>query len=416
MTSLSSLLLLVILTKGGTSNAFQLPSKRYNHGITTTSTTTTKITFLVPQQQQQSLQRQSLQQSKKRFFVQSPSSSYLSLLGRKDDDDDDDDDEEEGMIEAFRGLDSLSSLDLSDDKDDTSLPPNDPIAAKLAELEEKIKNNDFGTSSTEATPEEAKLYGEMMRELEEEGQAGMYGNLMGELMDGKEPKLVQDLDKFAAEDDDNLPSSSGVGFGKTPSATTTSSEIDPDMDEFMERALREALEEVTSKTDIDPKVAGSIRDDEETMKELNRIFDRANEQLMESVQEIREEQAAMTKANAEARRDKTIDDERRLAEAEGSVTRLLENVNKETMEVERAIEDLKRAQSQMDSEPLTKLTNLRGEGGIVKQGALVGFALFSLRALAETTALGGVDGEQHFIAAVIQAGIAFVCGIYFFFF
>jgi len=383
--------------------------------------------FTVPRNYQHAIKQQQQQLQKTKILSNFP--SILSLLAKNKDEEDSGEEEEsqEGMIEAFRGLDSLSSLDLSDN-DVKSLPPDDPIAAKLAQLEQKINDGDFGSTTEEATPEEAKLYAEMMRELEEEGQAGMYGNVMEDLLEGKEPSLIQDLERAATEDkEENIEPSfpsknaveSGVGFGRNKDQSLGSASSvaeEPDMDEFMERALREALEEVKSRADI-PQAATteSIKDDEETMKELNAIFDKANEQLLESVREIREEQAAMTKANAEARSDTLAEDERRLAEAEGSVSRLLENVNKEAAEVEKAILELKEAQEEMNADPLSKVTNLR-DGGLIKQGALVGLVLFASRALAETTALGGVDGEKHFMAAVVQGVIAFFCGIYFFFF
>ena len=118
-------------------------------------------------------------------------------------------------------------------------------------------------------------------------------------------------------------------------------------------------------------------------------------------------------AAAEKRRSDSLkDEEQRLAEAEGSVTRLLDKVKDETLEVEKAMEDLKKAQDQLLNDPLMKAVDVKS-GGIVKQGALAGTLLFSFRTLGELFLLSGPNGSEHGIAAIIQGAIAVACAAIF---
>jgi len=104
------------------------------------------------------------------------------------------------------------------------------------------------------------------------------------------------------------------------------------------------------------------------------------------------------------------DDAKRLAVAEKSMEAMLGKVNRETVEVERAVEDLKTAQAEMEKDPLFKLRS----GGIVKQGALVGFLLFSVRSIIDSVA--AISDESHLPAALLQGAIAMACAAYFFLF
>ena len=112
--------------------------------------------------------------------------------------------------------------------------------------------------------------------------------------------------------------------------------------------------------------------------------------------------------NAQKGIDRMEDDARRLAVAEKSMEAMLNKVNKETAEVEQAVEDLKKAQSEMEKDPLFKLRS----GGIVKQGALAGFLLFSIRSIIDSVA--SISDESHLTAALLQGVIAMACAAYFF--
>jgi hypothetical protein len=92
--------------------------------------------------------------------------------------------------------------------------------------------------------------------------------------------------------------------------------------------------------------------------------------------------------------------------------KMLQKVNEETLEVEKAVRDLKAAQEELSDDPLYKLRN----GGIVKQASLVGTALFSVRAITEIAAMTGPNGDAHTLPALIQGAIALLCAAYFFLF
>ncbi len=118
-------------------------------------------------------------------------------------------------------------------------------------------------------------------------------------------------------------------------------------------------------------------------------------------------QAELTEESAKARNNALKNEEQRLAEAEGSVSRLLNKVKEETLEVEKAMEDLQKAQEQLLDDPLMKAAELRS-GGIVKTASLAGALLFSFRSVGELIVADPT-------AAAIQAVIAVACAVYFFF-
>ena len=120
----------------------------------------------------------------------------------------------------------------------------------------------------------------------------------------------------------------------------------------------------------------------------------------------------MTKASSESRSNSLKDEEQRLAEAEGSVSRLLEKVKEETLEVEKAMEDLQKVQEDLMKDPLMKAIDLK-TGGIAKQGALAGALLFSFRSVGELILMSGSNGAEHGAAAAIQGVIAVACAAYF---
>lgn len=89
-------------------------------------------------------------------------------------------------------------------------------------------------------------------------------------------------------------------------------------------------------------------------------------------------------------------------------------VKEETLEVEKAMEDLQKAQEQLLDDPLMKAADLRS-GGIVKTASLAGALLFSFRSFGELLLLTQPNGADHGMAAAIQAVIAVACAAYFFF-
>jgi hypothetical protein len=109
--------------------------------------------------------------------------------------------------------------------------------------------------------------------------------------------------------------------------------------------------------------------------------------------------------------EKMEEDTQRLNMAEQSMKRMMEKVSAETKVVEEAIKDLEEAQASIDKDAVGQLVGLKS-GGIVKQGALVGALLFSVRSFAEGVGFFAGD-SSHLLPAVLQAAIAVVCLIAF---
>jgi hypothetical protein len=101
-----------------------------------------------------------------------------------------------------------------------------------------------------------------------------------------------------------------------------------------------------------------------------------------------------------------------MEQAQESMSKMLRNVNLETLQVEKAVRELEAAQQDIAENSLLKLKG----GGFVKQGALVGALLFGGRAIGEVLAMVGPNGELHTAPALIQGAIAVACAAYFFFF
>ena len=186
-------------------------------------------------------------------------------------------DDRDGMNEAFSSLESISSLDPDEDGE---------VAAPATSTEKGI--------TFDGPPEdEAKLYSEMYKELEEEGEEGLYSNILGAMGGDVKVKkesstILNDADGIGATSPE-----SDETILKFKSVSDDGDIGDPDMDAFMAQALKEAVAEAREKTPDEVAEAvksDSILDDEEMMKEMNKIFDKANKKLVESAKEIRKEQ------------------------------------------------------------------------------------------------------------------------------
>lgn len=84
---------------------------------------------------------------------------------------------------------------------------------------------------------------------------------------------------------------------------------------------------------------------------------------------------------------------------------MLNRVNQETAQVEKAVEELREAQRRLDSSFLSKLQR----GGLPKQSALVGLLLFSIRSIMDTVT--AFSNESYLEAALLQGGIALLCAV-----
>ena len=194
-----------------------------------------------------------------------------------DNDDDDDDTRAPGMEEAFRELDNLVESKGEDaGQASTTTPPSSPISADKDVVPD--------TTTTQAlTPErEAGMYTKLMEDLEVTDDDELYSDVMAELggdsSEGRKP----------------APASSSSSMQSLVDSTTTAGGTNmasskADMDKFMDEALSEALKEVKLKSS-ESLSSESILNDDKIMKEIEAIFDRGNEQLMESLEEIRQEQ------------------------------------------------------------------------------------------------------------------------------
>ena len=90
--------------------------------------------------------------------------------------------------------------------------------------------------------------------------------------------------------------------------------------------------------------------------------------------------------------------------------RQLDKVARETADVEKAVADLRIAQKELDQNFALKLRN----GGLPKQGALVGFALFSVRSILDTITAVTTGDSAMLTVALAQGAIAIVCAVVFF--
>lgn len=360
--------------------------------------------------------------------------TVLSSKSSSNDDDDNDDDEQTGMKNAFQSLEGLSSLNdiestfLSSPSSETKKKPNMTPEEIKAVLQQASSTNSFSRDlNPNEEMEELKLYSGMYKEMEEnedEDGASIYGDILGELKGEKD-------DDGLSMNVENKASTSGKGFGKTKVMNDADGigsitrgdnddddmevlravELSQDTDEFMRQALEEAMQEVGKNDKGGDKLAAEILKDEEMMREINAIFDRANEELLKGVAEIKAEQQALTDASAKKRSKSLEEDDRRLKEAEESVEKLVAKVRKETLEVEEAVKNLEAVQAELSKDPVMRAVSIKS-GGIVSQGALVGALLFSFRSVAELLMLSGPDGSSHIVPAAIQALIAAACAAY----
>lgn len=117
--------------------------------------------------------------------------------------------------------------------------------------------------------------------------------------------------------------------------------------------------------------------------------------------------------NAKASQAKIDQEEQRLALAEANMKKMLARVNQETRNVEDAIEDLKRAQEESEGGLDGQLSSLKS-GGVVKQAALAGALLFTLRAGVDIIGFLGGD-SSHAFPALVQGALAILCIVGFIF-
>ncbi|KAG7348117.1 hypothetical protein IV203_016822 [Nitzschia inconspicua] len=297
-----------------------------------------------------------------------------------------------GMEDAFRQLEKLSSLDESKT---SSLMAE--TTQSLSEQEQKKKRDAaFAKAMKELN---LKDIIDDPPEVPTESEVELYKD------------MATELSAAASEDDLVADLKSDLDMEEVVTPT-----IDAKNEIFMNKAIDEALKEAKEQ-DGEVVEKESLLDNKEIMAEIEKIFDRANDKLLEGLEEIRSEQMLLARQsaerNAKVSQAKIEEDEQRLALAEANMKKMLERVNRETRNVEEAIADLKRAQEESEGGLDGQLSSIKS-GGVVKQAALAGALLFTLRAGVDT--VGFLAGDpSHAFPALLQGALAIICIVSFIF-
>ena len=225
----------------------------------------------------------------------------------------------------------------------------------------------------------------------------------------EDPRATTDNVFENIRDDGDVISNSSSDQASFDSPITSEDQID----KALNRALSESIQTVEEKlpTELKDAISMSVMDDEDFKKEVAQIFDKASVDLKEALDDIRREQDEFVKESAAKSAAKTMaamkEDHYRLNQAEESMVKMIDRVNRESQEVERAVDELKKAQANMSQDPLLLIAN----GGIVKQAALAGALLFTTRSVVDAVAMMTGD-STHAVAALVQGAIALACVAY----
>lgn len=296
--------------------------------------------------------------------------------GEEDEDDPLLNDQREGMADAFAALDGLTADDFDDLKPSSSL--EEAVASSTANMEQS-----------------AKVFMEMQAELSARGEDGVYDDIIGDLSGDIDdlnsiPSAVLEDDVTelgnALDEASVLSDADGLGSGDGSSSTLTTADVTNDvltqevepslsMEDFMSKAVTEALTEVSAAENLageatSPEDMGETKDialaaeqlleDEQLRKEIEEIFDRAGEKLRNEVAVMKKEQEMFTKVSEDQGLEYIESEKQRLSEAEESVSRLIQTVAARTNEVQEAMEELERARNEAGD----------GSGGGIEKTAL----------------------------------------------
>eukprot|EP00816_Leptocylindrus_hargravesii_P006187 CAMPEP_0196820408 /NCGR_PEP_ID=MMETSP1362-20130617/75145_1 /TAXON_ID=163516 /ORGANISM="Leptocylindrus danicus, Strain CCMP1856" /LENGTH=390 /DNA_ID=CAMNT_0042199283 /DNA_START=53 /DNA_END=1225 /DNA_ORIENTATION=- len=348
-----------------------------------------------------------------------PHHPNIRLLAKMDDDDyegDEVDDDDEALMAAFASLDALGSLDGDEDafpEGSESFSQSGAFDAMLNDLENdgdiatEIKAGNTGKQKS--AEDEVKMYTDMLGELSDKGEEGIYDNLRLDLAKANmDLESLMDLADAATDDDDDNDEAI-----RRPNPPETKVEIEESQDEMIDRVMKEALEEAQG---VSPEIQiDSLEGDEEMMKEINALFDRAAVEMKAAAAQIKKDQAIMSAEYSELRKEKEAEEEERLRAGKAQVSKMMEKVEKEAAEVQQAIADLEAAKAKTDGDPLLKVLNFKN-AGVAKQGALTLSLLLALRSLIDLVQIGGVSGNEHAFLAAVQAVVSVAAGVFYFFF
>lgn len=227
------------------------------------------------------------------FLVLTRRGPRLSAKGSNHQDDDDDDHrmKQRGLDEALRRLDELGEDALKE-----NTPNKKASAPRITVSPDLLPDNDSNNSPS--LESEAKVYGELMGELDENEQSESYNEMMQEL--GGQAKQSFDTYSSVLQEMGGTPSK---GFGKTNPQNNKEVTI-PDFisqelleekgtEKFMENALKEAIKDVKLNN---PEFSTKVLSDESIMSEIEKIFEEGNKKLEESIEEIKREQVRSSRS------------------------------------------------------------------------------------------------------------------------
>ena len=175
-----------------------------------------------------------------------------------------------GMDEALRQLEEL--LASSSGSDDT-LQKKRQTDEVFAKAMDSLGLKDVSPPSLE---DEAKLFKDLAKEASEKSEDDVYAEVLSDIGGASKGLGTKQQQQQQLEQQQSM----------------AFPDFDPkrqDTDILLNKALEEALVEAEEKsgTEIDKK---SLLNDREIMKEIEKIFDRANDKLLQGLQEIRSEQ------------------------------------------------------------------------------------------------------------------------------
>lgn len=294
----------------------------------------------------------------------------MSSQNNNNDKDEEDEPSGVGMERAFQQLERLSFL--PNETTNSNINNTTKIQASVQDL----------PPSQATTPEqEVEIYKNMVQELEQTTEEDLYST------------VLQDMGGTSSKDNDNEQPTEKQPTEKQQPKTSA---------DLLNQALAEALQQVQVNN---PSAVDSILDDPVLLNEIDAIFERGNAKLLEGLEAVRREQEQLTQASIQQAQEEP---DARLEAAERSMQAMLNRVNQERSNVEQAVQDLQRAQEQETN----VLLNLKQSP--VKQGALIGFLLFTFRSLAESYAALSSGDPSEWTVALVQGAIALVCAAVFY--
>jgi hypothetical protein len=269
------------------------PVTAFLHKNVETRTPTTKSQSGTDRSNFQNTQISTLIPNERRLPSLKSENTFRAKTNKNDDGDGKNDQQQPGMAEAFRQFKSLKSLD--DPEEYIPAPEKINVDAILADSSDILSS----AATTSISPEtDFATYRNMMLELEENEVAESYTEVLDELGGS----TLQTDDTYS-----QIITELGGTKVTSPQASSTSNKIPNDEiivvdssnnigsksvsnEQFFEDALKEALNDVKLNNPQLGTNNDSILNDKEIMREIENIFDRGNQQLMESLEEMRREQ------------------------------------------------------------------------------------------------------------------------------